>query len=171
MKPTRPNQLYHPSIPVRIVAMYVIFSSLWIFFSDFLLDIMVSDPHLMSHIAMFKGWLFILVTSCLLFVLIRRYVSSLKDVNEKLEDHQQQLLLSQFTIDMSADMIFWLDKDARIFYANQAACQRLGYSPEELSSMNLADIDVNYPKDFWPQHWDELRAKQRLRYLYLRQAQ
>lgn len=164
MEPTGPNQKYPRSIPAKIVTMYAIVSGLWIFFSDSLLDLVVSDPHRMSQIAMLKGWLFILVTSMLLFVLIRRYVASLKDINEKIEHQQQQLLLSQFTIDMSADMIFWVDKEARFFYFNQAACQRLGYTPEELRSMTMADIDVNFRKELWPQHWDELRAKQCLRF-------
>lgn len=162
MEPTRTNLQYPSSIPGKIVALYAIFSALWIFFSDSLLAFMVKDPHLMSQIAILKGWFFILVTSILLLFLIRRYVASLKDINEKLELQQQQLLLSQFTIDMSADMIYWVDKDARFFYVNQSACQRLGYSPEELRAMTVADIDINFQKDVWPQHWDELRAKQRL---------
>ncbi len=162
MEPVRPNLQYPSSIPGKIVALYAIFSALWIFFSDSLLGLMVKDPHLMSQIAILKGWFFILVTSILLLFLIRRYVATLKDINEKLELQHQQLLLSQFTIDMSADMIYWVDKDARFFYVNQSACQRLGYSPEELRSMTVADIDMNFQKDVWPQHWDELRTKQRL---------
>ena len=164
MKPTRPNQQYPRSIPSKIVAMYAVFSCLWIFFSDSLLDLMVSDQRRMLQIAILKGWFFILVTSILLFVLIRRYVAGFKEINDKLEQQQQKLLLCQFSIDMSADMIFWVDKDARVFYVNQAACQRLGYSSEELCSMNMADIDAGCQSEFWSQHWDELRKKQCLRF-------
>ncbi|HEY3308765.1 MAG TPA: hypothetical protein VGJ93_09955 [Desulfuromonadaceae bacterium] len=102
-------------IPSKIVIVYALISGLWIYFSDMLLEVLVQDPHLMARFGMLKGWVFILVTSILLYVLIHRYVASLQEINQKLAQQKEQLLLSQFTIDMSADMIFWLDSDGRFF--------------------------------------------------------
>lgn len=51
---------------------------------------------------------------------------------------------SHVTIEHSQDGIFWFDEKDRIFRANQSACRMLGYTREELTSMNLADIDPFY---------------------------
>ena len=130
--------------PDKIVVVYALISGLWIYFSDKLLEAFVQEPRLMARFGMFKGWVFILVTSILLYVLIKRYAASFHKINQTLAQQKEQLLLSQFTIDMSADMILWLDSEGHFFYVNQAACQSLGYSSDELASMVISDIDVNY---------------------------
>jgi len=77
---------------------------------------------------------------------------------------EQALRLTQFAVDHSADMAFWIDSEARLLSANDAACRRLGYTRDELLSMTVADIDVEYQLTTWPQHWDELRREGRLRF-------
>ena len=150
--------------PDKIVVVYALISGLWIYFSDKLLEAFVQEPRLMARFGMFKGWVFILVTSILLYVLIKRYAASFHKINQTLAQQKEQLLLSQFTIDMSADMILWLDSEGHFFYVNQAACQSLGYSSDELASMVISDIDVNYNQAAWQQHWEELRSRRRLRF-------
>ena len=70
---------------------------------------------------------------------------------------EQQLLLSQFAADHAADAIYWLTSDARIFYVNEAACQSLGYSRQELQTMTVHDIDPGFPAEVWRQSWEELK--------------
>lgn len=77
---------------------------------------------------------------------------------------EQALRLTQFAVDHGADMAFWIDSEARLLYVNDAACQRLGYSRDELLSMTVADIDPDYQLAIWPQHWNELRKEGRLRF-------
>ncbi len=72
---------------------------------------------------------------------------------------EEELLLVQFSIDNSKDGIYWTDKDARIVNANDAGCKQLGYSKEELLSKTVADIDPNFPKEKWPDHWNELKKQ------------
>lgn len=67
------------------------------------------------------------------------------------------LLLNQFAIDRSADAVFWMDREARFLYVNEAACRSLGYSREELMSMKVFDIDLDLSIDLWPEFWDALR--------------
>lgn len=49
--------------------------------------------------------------------------------------------------------------DARIIFVSDAMCTRLEYSREELLSMHIYDIDPDYPKSLWPEHWAELRVE------------
>jgi PAS domain S-box-containing protein len=77
---------------------------------------------------------------------------------------ESTLALTQFAVDHAGDLIFWIGRDARILYVNEAAAQRLGYNREELCTMTIADIDPNYQADVWPRHWEELRLQKKLRF-------
>lgn len=75
---------------------------------------------------------------------------------DKAEEH---LKLTQYAMDNSTDAVYLIRKDASIFYINKAACYILGYSYNELISLNVYEIDPNYNEDFWPIHWEELKKK------------
>jgi len=72
-------------------------------------------------------------------------------------DTEQILRFSHFTIERAPDGIMWIDSKARIRRVNDALCKRLGYSQEELTFMTIHDIAPDYPKEVWPQHWEEIR--------------
>jgi two-component system sensor histidine kinase/response regulator len=55
-----------------VVLIYAAVASLWILLSDRLLGWLLPDPAQMLLASTFKGWLFVLLTSMLLFVLMRR---------------------------------------------------------------------------------------------------
>lgn len=69
----------HASGALRIVLLYAGFSSLWILCSDNLTLLLFSDPHQVAWVSMIKGWLFVAVTSLLLFALIRRSHRQMED--------------------------------------------------------------------------------------------
>jgi len=56
----------------RAVVLYAVGAALWIFASDFLLGIVVRDPGLLTQLSAVKGWVFVGVTSVLLYALLRR---------------------------------------------------------------------------------------------------
>lgn len=76
----------------RIVVYYALFGACWIFFSDALLGYLLEDKQLITRISMYKGWLFIAVTSVLLALLIRNKLriieSSYRQVQEVSERYQ-----------------------------------------------------------------------------------
>ncbi|UCE83964.1 MAG: PAS domain S-box protein [Deltaproteobacteria bacterium] len=69
---------------------------------------------------------------------------------------EEALRLTQFSVDHAGDAVFWMGPDARFIYVNDAACRSLGYTREELLSMSVHDIDLNFPKEIWPKHWEEI---------------
>ena len=71
-------------MPLRVIAWYLGVGSLWILFSDRLLGSMVRDPELLTRLEILKGWLFLLVTSFLLQVLIRRGLAIISGKNEQI---------------------------------------------------------------------------------------
>ncbi len=70
---------------------------------------------------------------------------------------EQTLRLTQFTVDRSADAAFWIGRDARFFYVNEAACRSLGYTREALLTMKVHDIDPDFPPAVWQDHWQQIR--------------
>jgi len=69
---------------------------------------------------------------------------------------EETLKLTQQSIDSITDSIFWIDRTARLVYANEAACRNLGYSREELLSMTVFDVDPAFPRDKWEEHWQNI---------------
>jgi PAS domain S-box-containing protein len=72
---------------------------------------------------------------------------------------EDALKLTQFSLDNSADAAFWMGPDAQFVYVNNAACRSLGYSRQELLSMTVHDIDPDFPREAWPEHWEEVRQR------------
>lgn len=58
------------SSPVKIALIYAIFGVLWIFLSDRLLVWLISDIHLLSQIQTMKGWIYVSITTALLYFLV-----------------------------------------------------------------------------------------------------
>jgi PAS domain S-box-containing protein len=67
--------------------------------------------------------------------------------------------LMQFSIDRAADAVFYICPDGRLFYVNEAACQKLGYSCEELLAMCIHDIAPGFPIEGWSLHWQKVKQR------------
>ncbi len=69
------------------------------------------------------------------------------------ERAEEALRLTQFSVDHAADGVYWIGYEGEFLYVNKAACRMLGYSDAELLTMNIHQIDPNYPPDIWRSHW------------------
>ncbi len=68
-------------------------------------------------------------------------ISEEKEIKEKLKESEKNFRTFFETID---DLIFVGKPDGKILFANSAVTNKLGYSPDELSSMHIIDL---HPKD------------------------
>jgi len=84
----------------------------------------------------------------------------IRDISE-MKKATEALKLTQFSVDQSADAAFWMSRDAGFFYVNEAACNSLGYTKEELLQMNAHDIDPNFPVENWEEHWEDVKERKR----------
>jgi len=81
---------------------------------------------------------------------------SVQDITNR-KQVEQELLLTQFAIDQSSVEVYQLNSEGKILYANNEACRSLGYSPADLMTMTVPDIDPFYQSDVWSAHWVNLR--------------
>jgi len=86
------NEISDHKPVVKIVGIYVLFGCLWILLSDQVLGVFIKEPATIVRMGEYKGVLFIILTSIILFQLISKYVQeadlarkSLKKTNEELE--------------------------------------------------------------------------------------
>lgn len=81
---------------------------------------------------------------------------ALTDITER-KQAQRALEFTQFAVEHISESAFWMDKDAKFFYVNEAACKNLGYTREELLTMSVPDVDPDFPARRWPGNWRELK--------------
>ncbi len=82
-----------------------------------------------------------------------------RDVTER-RRAEEALRLTQFSIDRNADAVYWIGKDGKFLYVNDAACRMVGYTREEMFSMHLCDIDVIFIAENWPETWEMTRRRE-----------
>jgi PAS domain S-box-containing protein len=139
----------------RIVVYYALFGSAWILFSDLLLDLLLDDQHLLTHISLIKGWLFIGITSILLAILIRRKIRVLEATLHTMRTVESQL---RNTIELAVDGIFFGDREGRFIGVNSQACDLVGYSREELLGKRMDELFPPQELQRAPLRYDLLNA-------------
>jgi PAS domain S-box-containing protein len=86
-------------------------------------------------------------------------VDVLNEMGDKLESQMRSLELTQYSVDSSSVAIYWIDLDAHITYANDAAVQITGYSKEELEQISLTHIEYDLSQNIWQERFEELKHK------------
>jgi len=89
-----------------------------------------------------------------------------QDISER-KEVERVLRLTQFAVDHAADAVYWIKSDGSLAYVNDAACESLGCSREELSSLTISDFDKAAPRDVWPDLWATLKAAGYLKNTFL----
>ncbi|WP_449418408.1 sensor domain-containing protein [Phormidium nigroviride] len=106
----------------RTVFIYAFFSSLWILLSDTILGGLTNTSVFFTNLQTLKGWIFVLVTSGLIYALIRRNFHSL----------QESYNLLEAIIEGTTDAIFVKDIEGRYLMVNSTTAQLLGRPKSEI---------------------------------------
>lgn len=131
--------------PLRITLFYAVLGGLWILFSDRILGLIVWDKGLLIQISIAKGWVYIVVTSVLLYCLIQGGYNSLQTSEKALQEDREHLERYRLLAENVMDLIIFIRPDGLIIDANEAAVQRYGYTREELTNMPVRKLRL--PED------------------------
>ncbi|MDP1992658.1 MAG: EAL domain-containing protein [Syntrophales bacterium] len=101
--------------------------------------------------------------------LLEVYEKSVLEITDELyaeiakrKQMEETLRLTQFSVDIAVDAIFWLRPDASFCYVNDAACRLLNYSRKELLTMTAHDVNPDHDRTTWATHWEELKQRKSL---------
>lgn len=141
--------------PWRPVIIYAIFGLAWIFFSDSILGVLVQDRDTYELIQTMKGFLYVLITSGLLYVVILYDNKRVFDLSNKLtrtlKDLEVQDNLIKTVYDHANMIIMIWDPDGVIIGINAYCTVLLGYD-ETIIGQNLksimaeADVDASFER-------------------------
>ena len=80
-----------------------------------------------------------------------------QDISD-LSKREDSLIRSQFTVDHAREMIFWVDENANVKFANKYVTEKLGYTKLELKKMRVFDFVLDTSEDNWGQIWNDLKV-------------
>ncbi len=135
-------------VALRIALAYAAFAAAWILLSDRAVTLLGLGAAAEQAVQSGKGLAFVLVTSLLLFLSVRRQVLQVRRVDEARVVAERRY---HEIFDASADVQLVVDATGRILEANDAALQRYGYSRAELLALSVRELAS-------PRRIDELPA-------------
>jgi PAS domain S-box-containing protein len=114
---------------LRVVFLYAGFSALWILLSDRAVQAFVPQPEVMTQISILKGWVFVLVTATMLFVMVKRLVGDVTSRESKL----------QTLIHAIPDLV-WLKNSYGVYLGCNRAFERF-FGAKEADIIGKTDAD------------------------------
>jgi len=122
-----------------VILFFVGVSSALILFPDRTLTMLFANAQAVTVVKAYKGWVFILSISSLIFYLVHHEISKSYQVEDALLESEKRLRV----ITSSARVaIIMIDSDGLITFWNPAATQIFGYTPEEAVSKSLVQLIV-----------------------------
>ncbi len=72
---------------------------------------------------------------------------------------EEALRMMRFSVDHAGDSIFWVTREGRILYVNDAGCASRGYTREELLAMSIFDLNPDFEPGVWEPHFENLKRR------------
>ena len=122
--------------PVKITLIYAVLSATWILVSDSVSGMIAESPKHMAIIGMLKGGIFIALTSCILYGLMKRMVGNLAVMHTEITNEQvarlQALSLLEAISEKSTDAIYAKDVAGRYVLFNRESELFMGRKGSEV---------------------------------------
>lgn len=176
LKAVSKNKLHKAGVPIKkrilpafqneavtIASIYWIFGALWILLSDRILELVIQNIEVYKHYQTYKGWLFIFITTLMLFFLIRDRIVLLRNENsktqstyDKLSMAHNELTKAKTELDFQKELTESIISDAPVFIfthneecmisVNPFAQKMCGYTIEDFNGRNWIELLV--PLDY-----------------------
>ncbi|MRR31985.1 hypothetical protein EG834_17015, partial [bacterium] len=151
---------------IRITLIYLMYGVVWILTTDQLLEFMFGDASYYHFLQTIKGWIYVLITAILLYVLVVSTLDLYEEAKKKTEvanlDLQKQLEKTRISeqrfelaVKGSFDSIWEYDGETKKYFMSRTLLRNLGYSEEEAKLTVLED----WLKFIVPQDREEFMLK------------
>ncbi|XFA98577.1 diguanylate cyclase [Candidatus Izemoplasma sp. B36] len=100
---------------LKVALTYLIFSSIWIFFSDWILSLFIDNVNSFKWISTVKGLAFIIISSWIIFSLVRKEIRKIEEVKKDVVTYKNyDQLTGLFNRDSFMEKIDEINKDKRV---------------------------------------------------------
>lgn len=114
-------------VPVLLCLIFFLFGAVWILFSGILLPSLVRDPALYAAIFAWKDWVFLVLATLLLYVLLRHYTEGLATSEERYRS----------VVENAGSIILAMDREGTITFFNRRAEEVFGFPRKEVLGKNV----------------------------------
>lgn len=133
----------------KISIIYLIFSLLWIYFSDSAINFIFKDPEKLQFLQTIKGLFFVTVSSILLYILTKQFFINIQKEKDKLANTNNIL---ENIIENAPIIIFWKDRNGVYRGSNKLFLELMNLKDEkELLGKKDSDFNIieneNYIND------------------------
>ncbi len=112
--------------PVTVCIIFLLFGAVWTLFVGVLLPSVVRDPFLFASIFAWKDWVFLLVATLLIYVLIRHYTVTLAASEA----------LYRTLVENAGSIVLAMDREGNITFFNRQAEEFFGFPRSEIIGKN-----------------------------------
>ena len=123
----------------KISIIYLIFSLLWIYFSDNAINFIFKDPEKLQFLQTIKGLFFVTVSSILLYILTKQFFINIQKEKDKLANTNNIL---ENIIENAPIIIFWKDRNG-IYRGSNKLFLELMNLKDEKELLGKKDSDFN----------------------------
>ncbi|MBP7653660.1 PAS domain S-box protein [Candidatus Dependentiae bacterium] len=129
---------------VKIAGVYIFISALWIYFSDNILRLLYNTASVVVDISIYKGLTFIIITGALLYFLVIKFLSKIKqnEQNFSVAFHSSPSLIIISSINNN-----------QFVEVNKSFENQIGYTREEIIGCNVDGLNLLEN----PEEWNELK--------------
>ncbi len=139
--------------PASIVATYLVVSFIWIGVTDPLIEAFALSPRATVVIGIAKGYAFVVVSGALLYLLIRRYVSTLEANRRQLAERIDELTVSAMSREEAEDRLRdALGRAGEATWEFDFSTRTIRLSPELWTVLGMPDL----PRTLDEKQWTDL---------------
>jgi PAS domain S-box-containing protein len=114
------------SSPAIISVIFLLFGAIWTLFSGILLPSVIRDPALYASIFLWKDWVFLVIATVLIYILIRHYTGTLSASED----------LYRTLVENAGSIILAMDRAGNITFFNRQAEGFFGFPRREILGKN-----------------------------------
>lgn len=144
------------STTLKVVRFYALLGSSWIVITDGMVFLHGGEGVLPFLLSFGKGLLYVLVTSCALYLYMTRWIHENRRESEVLSQRLTQL--SKY----ANDIVLLFNEDGRIIEANDRAEETYGYPLPNLIQMTVNEISET--SSSWKKRWDAAISEGHIRF-------
>jgi diguanylate cyclase (GGDEF)-like protein/PAS domain S-box-containing protein len=141
-------------IVLRIVFIYLLFGTFWIFFSDTILAYIVSNREEFIRYEIYKGWAFVFITALLLYFLVRKTLYQQQKTETSLLVSEERW---KFALEGAGDGVWDWNLQTNHVFRSRRWKELYGFDEHDIGTSLQEGRSLMHPDDF-PRAMDDIQA-------------